>query len=45
MERFIKGPHTSPPQNKKIGKSLIALYAINIVSKYLQSDLVCSLIT
>jgi hypothetical protein len=46
MERFIiKGPHISPPQNQEISKSLIALYAINIESKYLQSNLVCSLIT
>jgi hypothetical protein len=46
MERFIiKGLHISPPQNQEIGKSPIVLYAINIVSKYMQSDLVCSLIT
>jgi hypothetical protein len=46
MERLIiKESHISPPGNQEIGKPLIVLYAVNVVSKDLQSDLVCILIT
>jgi hypothetical protein len=42
MERLIiKESHIFPPNNQKIGKHLIILYVVNIVSKDLQSDLVC----
>jgi hypothetical protein len=46
MERLIiKESHIFPPNNQKIGKHLIILYVVNIVSKDLQSDLVRILIT
>jgi hypothetical protein len=42
MERLIiKEPHISPPDNQEIGKTLIVLYVVNVVSKDLKSDLVC----
>jgi serine/threonine protein phosphatase PrpC len=46
MERLIiKEPHISPSDNQKIGKTLMVLYIVNVVSKDLKSDLICILIT
>jgi hypothetical protein len=42
MERLIiKESYISPPDNQEIGKTLIVLYVVNVVSKDLKSDLVC----